>query len=372
MSFLGIDLHSNCFTCCFLYENGQKVHMEFNLKPEELESFYSFLNLETYVMVESSTNTFKFVELIKEKVKEVIVANTHKLKLISMSKKKTDKSDLIKSADAEKLAIYLKMQIVSDEELIKPVYIPENKVQDLRSLFTTYKVLRKEIGIIKNRIHSILKQNLFPFTKEYIFGRNSIKKIKALKLNEASKFQIDLLFDQLENIEGNVKKVESKILIMGLIFEKEIDILTSMKGISVFTAIALMSDIDRIERFPNSKHFASYLRSIPTVEKSNEEVKIKSTNKCGRKLSITLLSQSLNHFRDSDLRLNKWYKKKVNIEKHKKGKIRMGLCRKVFAQIYQMLKKKEYHYHMDEKNHERKMEEYKKFLINCGLLQKRA
>lgn len=366
MTYLGIDLHSNCFTCCFIYEDGKKVRKGFNLNSEELEVFYSLLNLETYVMVESSTNTFKFVDLIKEKVKEVIIGNTHKLKLISMTKKKTDK------VDSEKLAVYLKMQIVSGEELIKPVYIPQNIVQDLRALFTTYKVLRKEAGIIKNRIHSILKQNLMPFTKEYIFGKNTIKKIKELKLNDVAKFQIELLFDQLENIEGNISKVESKILVIGSIYEKEIDILTSMKGISVFTAIALMSDIGRIDRFPNSKHFSSYLRSAPAVDSSNEEVRIKSTNKCGRKLSITLLSQSLNHFRDSDLRLNKWYEKKVNIEKHKKGKIRMGLCRKVFTQIYQMLKKNEYHYHIDKKNHDRKMREYRQLLWNNGLLQKSA
>jgi hypothetical protein len=44
-------------------------------------------------MVEASTNTFKFVKLIREKIKEVYVAHTHKLKLISLVKKKTDKID---------------------------------------------------------------------------------------------------------------------------------------------------------------------------------------------------------------------------------------------------------------------------------------
>ena len=39
-------------------------------------------------MVEASTNTFKFVELIKEKVKFVYVANIHELKLISLVKKR--------------------------------------------------------------------------------------------------------------------------------------------------------------------------------------------------------------------------------------------------------------------------------------------
>ena len=41
-----------------------------------------------------------------------------------MVKKKTDK------IDAEKLAIFLKMQITSNEELVKPVYIPEKTIQN--------------------------------------------------------------------------------------------------------------------------------------------------------------------------------------------------------------------------------------------------
>jgi len=119
-------------------------------------------------MVEAPTNTFKFVELIRDKFKEVYVANTHKLKLISLVKKKTDK------IDADKLAIYLKMQILSGEELIKPVCVSENTIQDLHSLFTTYRLIREQIGQLKNRIHALLKQNLFPFTKTCIFGKDHI------------------------------------------------------------------------------------------------------------------------------------------------------------------------------------------------------
>ena len=54
-----------------------------------------------------------------------------------MVKKKTDR------LDAEKLAIFVKMQISSGEELIKPVYIPDEKIQEIRSLFTTYKLIRR-------------------------------------------------------------------------------------------------------------------------------------------------------------------------------------------------------------------------------------
>jgi transposase len=363
---LGIDLHSDCFTCCFIYEDGRKHKVRFQLGDESLLEFFKLLTLNTYVMVEASTNTFKFVELIKEKVKEVYVANTHKLKLISLVKKKTDK------IDAEKLAIFLKMQITSNEELIKPVYLPEETIQDLRSLFTTYSLIKKQINQIKNRIHAIYKQNLHPFTREYIFSNSARKEIKKIQMGEVADFHINYLFEVLENLEKKFTEIEEAIKVIGKKYYKEIEILTSMKGISVLTAIAIMADVGEIKRFPNSKHFTSYLRSAPGVDSSNEETRITKTTKFGRKLSVSLLSQSLNHFRDNDLRLMKWYNKKVEVEFHKRGKIRMGLCRKVFAEIYQMLKKREYHYYRKIKNHLKKMNEYDLFLERNILFKKIA
>ncbi|MES0490826.1 MAG: hypothetical protein ABUK01_12595, partial [Leptospirales bacterium] len=84
------------------------------------------------------------------------------------------------------------------------------------------------------------------------------------------------------------------------------------------------------------------------------------TNKFGRKLSITYLSQSCNHFRDGNPKLNRWYKKKEN--NMQKGKIRMAMIRRVISEIYQMLKKEEYHMFREAENHEKKMKAYYKLL----------
>ena len=71
MKFLGIDLHSNCFTCCLITEEGKKVNISYQLEPKSLKEFYSLLTSDMYVMVEASTNTFKFVELIRDRVNTV-------------------------------------------------------------------------------------------------------------------------------------------------------------------------------------------------------------------------------------------------------------------------------------------------------------
>ena len=166
--------------------------------------------------------------------------------------------------------------------------------------------------------------------------------------------------DTLEYMENKFDGLNDEIKKAGALFMSQIEILTSMTGISVITAVAVVADVSDIARFSNSKHFASYLRSAPRVESSNDKTIIKSTNKAGRKLSITLLSQSLNHFRDSNENLCNFYEKAKVFKK--KGVVRMALCRRVITQIYQMLKKQEYHYFRNPVLHEKKMAEYRNFL----------
>lgn len=355
MQFIGIDLHTNCFTACFLTDSESKKIRTYPLTSDGIESFISEVSSDSHVVLEATINSFSFVNLIKMNVKEVIVANTYELKTISFTNKKTDK------VDAYKLARIIKSQVLSGEEQIHPVVVPPQKIQDLRALFTTYRLERKQVNAIKNRIHSLLKQNLYPFTKEYIFGKKSRKYIRSLCKDAPSlHFQLNLLLDQLEVLEETIKKLKERILIEGSFYMKEIDILTSMRGVSVFTAIAIISDIITVKRFSNSKKFASYLRSTPRVESSNEKTIIKSTNKQGRKVAITLLSQGLNHFRDSNPKLRRWNDRLMRYKKP--GIVRMGICRRVITELYQMLKNEEYHYYMDEANHEKKMTEYRKLL----------
>lgn len=363
--FIGIDLHSTQFTCCFLSESDERLNMEFPVSKEGIESFLQISGKESIVMVEASSGTFEFVSRIRDHVKEVYVANPHKLKLISMVKKKTDR------IDAEKLAIFLKMQIMSGEELVRAVYVPEKTIIELRSLFTSYKTLTQIIVQIKNSIHGIYKQNLINIPKNMLTAKTKRESyLNGYELSESAVVQKNILLNQLQHTEENLNKIETQIKIIGSEYYHEIDILTSMKGISVLMALAIISDIADVKRFPNSKHMSSYLRSAPSVDSSNNVTRIGKTNKFGRKLSITMLSQSVLHFRKADTCLDNWYTAKSKVKG--KGKMRMALLRKQISQIYHMLDKGEYHYHRNEFNHNKKMKEYSNFLKRNGIILKKA
>ncbi|GHV70181.1 hypothetical protein AGMMS49928_16970 [Spirochaetia bacterium] len=96
------------------------------------------LTADTYVLVEATITTFSFVRLFKDKVKDVVIANTYELKQISLARCNTDK------IDADKLCRIIKMQVLSGEQTISPVTLPPPEIQELRSLFSTYRLFQRQ------------------------------------------------------------------------------------------------------------------------------------------------------------------------------------------------------------------------------------
>jgi len=98
----------------------------FALDAEGLKSFYMTLSTDSYVLVEATITTFSFVRLFKDRVKQIIIANTYELKQISLARCNTDK------IDADKLCRIIKAQVLSGEQLISPVTSPPVEIQELR------------------------------------------------------------------------------------------------------------------------------------------------------------------------------------------------------------------------------------------------
>jgi transposase len=198
-------------------------------------------------------------------VKEVIIGNTSQLKQISLARNNTDK------IDADKLCQALKAQVLSGVQQIVPVTLPPEEIQGLRSLFSTCRLYRKQNTPLKNRIPSLLKEQLYGFTQEEIFDQ----KIRLSSEDPLLSFQINQLMDRLERDEGDAEAIKERILAAVEPFMTEIGILTSMKGVSVFIAIGIIADIREVSRF------GSYLRSAPKVAASNTSTRVKGRTSRG-------------------------------------------------------------------------------------------
>ena len=251
------------------------------------------------------------------------MANTYELKQISLARTNTDK------IDANILSRMLKMQALGKETAISPVVVPPVGIQELRGLFTTCRLYKKQTTQIKNRIHSLLKEKLYGFTQEEIFGKKDREKILALENGTAMAFQVGQLLDNLAYLEVQIGLLEDKIKEHAEPYLREIEILTSMKGISVFIAIAVVADIILVNRFKNAKAFTSYLHSAPRVSSSNTSNPTLGINKRGRKLASALITQSLMHVLNASQKLKQWYLHLTELKKS--GLVRTGLRRRVLV-----------------------------------------
>lgn len=357
MRFIGIDLHHDSFVAAFLHENGQiNTRKYFLTNGKGLIEFLGCLHKEDYMAVEASTNTFWFYGQVVSKVKECFIINTSRFSIISRSNKKTDK------IDARKIAMKLRYKVISNctEDEFPTVYVPEMKVQELRTLFTTYELISEQNVTIQNRIYSLFVQQGYCLERKTIFNNKTREAVFNLTLPETTKIQLHYLFKEYDFLLQQKKDLKNVILKEGKYFDKEIDKLISIRGISVFTAIAIMTDIADIKRFSSSKKLCAYLRTAPKIDSSNTSEKIGCVNKQSRKLALKMVLQGLHHVYKSSPYLLRFY---INKCKGKKaGKVRIAIARKLFQGIYHMLKNDTYFYWADFNIYKRKKEEYGKIL----------
>jgi transposase len=357
MVFHGIDLHSDSFIdVSFSVETGPEQGVirttKCYLDENSLQCFKSTLSKEDYVIVEACTNAFWFKDQIDDYVQKCFVLDVNKYKA---NNKKTDKIDAKRLV--KRLAFYVLAH--GDQEDLPTVFVPPIEVRELRALFSTYQLNKKTMTQFKNRIHSILKQNGIVIPRKDLSQPQKQARILQMSLSQTWKIQITTLLKQIEMVDQETEVLKQAIYEMGnRLFKEEIELLLSIKGFSPLTAIALMSDVVDIDRFPCAKKFCAYLRTAPKVKSSNNTTKIGSTNKNSRSLSCTLLSQSVEHFAKSGDYLGSFYER-MKVGK-KAGVYRMAMIRKVLVCAYYMLKRKKTFYWVDNKSYKIKLRIFKK------------
>jgi transposase len=370
MVFYGIDLHTDSFVAARLaVENNAKINgspikiTKYYLQDESFQRFKESLTKEDYVIVEACANAFWFYDQIKDLVKECYILDVNKF---NANNKKTDKFD------AKKLSKKLAYYVISggDEDDLPLVYVPPKEVRELRALFSTYKLNKKTIAQFKNRIHSIFTENGMNILKKQIVNPEYRAQLLSMLPNGFWQLQLKTLFAQLDTIEDETEKIKQMIHELGYrLFQKEIKLLVSIKGFSPFTAIALMSDVVDINRFPSVKKFCAYLRTAPRVKSSNDKTVIGPTNRYSRSLTCTLMSQSVEHFATAGEHLTTFY---ARVKQGKRaGVYRMAMIRKTLVCAYYMLKRNQLFKWVDNDLYQEKLRELKKIGCNMTPVKKR-
>ncbi|HVO93509.1 MAG TPA: transposase, partial [Terriglobales bacterium] len=312
----------------------------FQFEQESWKKFKDALSQKDYVLIENSTNAFWFHDQLAPKVKACYVYNTND---IGSSGNKTDKIDAKKLA--RKLTSYVAMG--ENKEDLPLVYVPDAGIRELRGLFTTYRLYNKMKVQVKNRIHSILKQNGICIDRGKIDRKVFQCQIEEFKVEEVWKLQMRSAYRELQSLTKEQEGIKREIYSRGYArFEREVELLLGIRGFSPLTAIALMGDVVDVKRFKNAKHFCSYLRATPRVRSTNQVTHVGQVNRRSRPLTCTLLRQSILQLAQAGDHMAKFYVR-VRVGKST-GKSRVALIRKVLVSAYHMLRKDEAYYWVEE------------------------
>lgn len=274
--FIGVDLHKNMFTVCYLDPEGKDRIQEFKIKY--LERFARTLQPDDEVAVEATGNSRHFCEKIVERVSQVVQVDPGQFKVISSSHKKTDKRD------AYLLALHLSLGRLPASRIMS------KERARIKSLAATRDKLVKLRTTLKNKIHSILNANGIVTKKESLTSPKGLEAVLKYDLHDLTQVELSILVDQIKHLNEGISKIESEL--------KKPDNqlpghqnLTSISGVGDITASVLLSIIGDIKDFPDKKKLCAYFGLVPRVRQSNTTEYYGPITKRGSKLGRTMLVQ---------------------------------------------------------------------------------
>ena len=274
--YLGVDLHKDNFTVCYLDSEDNKLFKEYKLTS--LNRFKKTLNHEDEIAVEAVANSRVFCEELVTIVEKVVLVAPGSFKIISSSSKKTDKKD------AETLAEFLMMGKLPEARIM-------NKQQALlKSILKTRDKFVKQRTQCKNKIHNILISNGAADYPKNPFTKKGFEFLRNLNLSPLVKKEIELLVkhiiylnESIAEIDEELKKEENQLPL-----HKN---LTSITGIGDVTASIFSATIGNIGDFENKKNLNSYFGMIPSVRQSNNTIHYGRITKKGNRMARAALVQ---------------------------------------------------------------------------------
>jgi transposase len=321
MRSIGVDLHSNSLTACYLNEDGQEQFRTVSLK--DLASFKESLRAEDKLAVEATGNVRWFVEQVRPLLSRLVIVNPGQFEVIRKSVKKTDRHD------ARALAKFLQKDLLPESRL------KEKSAAQMESLCQTRQKLVQLRTSLINKIHALHRARGIESKKSEFNSEKGLKAALNREWEALERVELEVIVSQIRSLDEGIKKIEKQIAESGSEMEGYRN-LKSIKGIGERSAAILLSVIGEVKDFEKEEKLASYFGIVPRVSNSNETINHGRITKRGSKLGRTTLVQcTLVAIKYSDY-LRSYYTKKKS--QKGSGKAIIATARKFLGIIYRTLK----------------------------------
>ncbi len=321
MRYIGIDLHTTQLTVCYLKTATEYQFKKYRL--DEMANFLSDLEETDQLAVEATGNTRWLVELVKEKVRRVVIVNPREFQVIKKSVKKTDKRDALN------LARFLAVDMLPE---VRAKSEQAELVQRLNE--TRQKFVRLKTSLL-NKIHALAVGRGRKLKKESLGSTRALERVLEQEWTAGERLELEIIIEQIGSLKQSLKRLDAALeaesaKLAG--FEN----LISLTGIGARSAGVLLAVIGEVEDFPDENKLASYFGIVPKVANSNEKVNHGRITKRGNKAGRTTLVQCTL----VAIRYNSYLKKYYEQVKARRGhgKAKIATARKYLGIIYNTLK----------------------------------
>lgn len=244
MEYIGIDISKDSFVAAFPAGKSYTIKTYSN-DPKGINKFIKQLDPSKHHCAMEATGSYTYMLLYMLETASVRTSlinprQTRNYARTMMAVTKTDQQDACLIADFAK------------RFEPAPYKLPEQDIMMLKQKKTVIRQLKKQLYATRNLQESIAP---LPF--------------KDAKCQSILKKTIDFL-------EKQIKTMETELVDMASIsYEKQLKLLTSIKGIGMAVATALLVTTGGFAHFDNAKQLSRYVGFCPTIQQSGSSLNIK-------------------------------------------------------------------------------------------------
>ncbi len=277
MRYIGVDLHTNSFTVCYLEQEKPEYIKTFRL--QDLDNFIKDLRETDEVAFEATGNSCFFYDEVSPYVKRVVIIAPGQFEIVRRSVNKTDKHD------ARAIAFFL------SKDMLPEAKCKSKQCQQLASLLKTRDQLVKSRVSLINKMHGPFNYHGIKIKKEVLTTKVGFERsIQKHNWELLEKVEIEVINSNLEVIRESLKKLEKEIIAFAKQLP-EFNGLISIKGIGAISAAVFVATIGDINNFSNPEKLTAYFGVVPRVSQSNQQCTIGRITKRGPKIGRTSLVQ---------------------------------------------------------------------------------
>jgi transposase len=328
--YVGMDIHKNFIQAAAMDEQGNILkEQKFKTTDIEIKRFIESLNVQKiHAAIESTCTWYHVYEILASLDVETTLVNVRRTKVIAESKIKTD------TLDAKNIAHCLRTGFIAT------AYIPPKHIMEQRNILRHRMSLRKELTRYKNKIHAILLRNGIQHHYSDLFGTAGMNFLKRLTLPDSEQYSLTSYLNIVKTLLHE-KNQTSKTIEKLCKNNQQAMLLTSIPGISFYSAMIILMEIGDIHRFPHPKKLCNYAGLAPrTIQSGNHVYHGRILKECNQNIKWILDQCTHTHIRHCP---NSLITKLYHRVEKKKGtnKATVAASRKLLTCIWHMLMKNE-------------------------------